>query len=145
LRLARLADFIATAPEPVDVILMQEVAGGLLEKTANVAVDLQRALAGRSLKYNLAYHLANGLPGVLSVGNAVLSRCKIALTFTWFLPFVTEEPFPNLNISVPLKREIMLARLDVPGPLDPWRRLQYGPELSRRPGGVQRRDRRRVD
>jgi maltose 6'-phosphate phosphatase len=115
LRLNRLVDFVATAAEPVDVILMQEVAGGALEKTTNVAVDLQRALAARHANYNLAYHLANGIPGLLSVGNAVLSRCNIAQTYTWFLPFVTEEPFPNLNVSVPLKREIMLARLDVPG------------------------------
>jgi maltose 6'-phosphate phosphatase len=115
LRLDRLADFIATAAEPIDVILMQEVAGGALEGTDNVAADLQRALADRRAKYNLAYHIANGIPGLLSVGNAVLSRCRIVETYSWWLPFVTEEPFPNLNISVPLKREILLARLDIPG------------------------------
>jgi len=118
LRLERIADFVAqqarlAPPEPVDVILLNEVVGGFLSKTFNSSHDLKQLLAQRGLNYFLSFRLANGLPGILSVGNAILSRCEIAFTLSVNLPFVTEEPFQGLMI--PLKRNAMMSRIKIPG------------------------------
>lgn len=117
LRLERIAAFVQDrAPaDPVDALLLQEVVGGKLAGTANSSADLQRMLAARGLSYNLYYHLANGIPGLLTVGNALLSRCEIVRTLSRTLPVVTEEPFPGLGLEVPLSREAMLARVRLPG------------------------------
>jgi len=115
IRLERIAAFVkdqANSGEPVDFILLQEVVGGLLSKTVNSGQDLNNLLAQKGLSYKLSFKLANGLPGILSVGNAILSRCEIVYTLSTILPFVIEEPFQGL--MVPLKRNVMMSRVKVP-------------------------------
>lgn len=116
LRLRTIAGFVedkALWGDPVDVILLQEVVGGVVASTKNSALDLKNLLKARGLDYNLTYRLANGAPGALSVGNAVLSRCRISLTLSQTLPIVAEEPFSG--VTVPLRRGVIMARLDAPG------------------------------
>lgn len=115
-RLGIIADFVKAekeAREPVDIILLQEVVGGSLSGTMNSALDLKKKLAFRGLEYDLSYRLANGLPGLLTVGNAILSRYKILWTISKTLPFVTEEPFDGFEI--PLRRKVMMSRIKIPG------------------------------
>ncbi len=114
-RLTRIANFAAgqaQAGHPIDLILLQEVVGGSLAGTANSSADLRQLLAARGLGYNLSYHLANGIPGVLAVGNAILSRCAIVFALSQFLPFVNEQLLPGLDI--PLNREVMMIRINIP-------------------------------
>ncbi len=114
-RLERIANYMEAAEEAgeaVDIILLQEVVGGSLSGTINSAIDLKQLLAERGLNYNLRYRLANGLPGILSVANAILSRCKIVLTLARTLPSVTEEPFQDFEIL--LSRKIMMSRIKIP-------------------------------
>lgn len=75
-------------------------------------MDLKRLLAKKGMEYNLSYRLANGLPGILTVGNAISSCCKIIFTISKTLPFVSEEPFEGFEI--PLKREVMVSRIKIP-------------------------------
>jgi maltose 6'-phosphate phosphatase len=115
-RLERIADWAAGGSEDcrvVDVILLQEVVAGALAGTVNAANDLKRLLADRGINTYLSYRLANGIPGLLSVGNAVLSRHRILYTLARTLPFVTEEPFAGFEI--PLRRRVMMSRIEVPG------------------------------
>lgn len=115
-RLTIITDFIEQQEreeEPIDIILLQEVVGGPLSGTVNSALDLKNLLAERGLDYNLRYRVANGIPGILTVGNAILSRCKILFTLSRTLPFVTEEPFEGFEI--PLRRKVMMSRVKIPG------------------------------
>jgi len=113
-RLETIAEFIAEqSSNPIDVILLQEVVGGSFAGTPNSGLDLKNLLAARNLYYNFSFKLANGVPGVLSVGNGILSRCEILYTLSQTLPFVTEEPFDAFNI--PLRRNVMMSRIKVPG------------------------------
>lgn len=115
IRLENITNFIAGQAEkgdPVDIILLQEVVGGPLSGTINSSLDLKRLLAKKGMKYNLSYRLANGLPGILTVGNAILSRCRIIFTISKTLPFVSEEPFEDFEI--PLKRKVMMSRIKIP-------------------------------
>ncbi len=113
-RLETIADFVADhSSDPIDVILLQEVVGGSLAGTLNSGLDLKNLLASRKLYYNYSFKLANGVPGVLSVGNGILSRCEILLTLSQTLPFVIEEPFDDFKI--PLRRNVMMSRINVPG------------------------------
>jgi maltose 6'-phosphate phosphatase len=112
-RLQAIADFIAGQSDHADIILLQEVVGGSLAGTGNSSLDLQHLLAERELGYNFSYRLANGLPGILSVGNAILSRCEILYTLSQSLPFVTEVIFDGFQI--PLRRNVMMSRVSVPG------------------------------
>jgi maltose 6'-phosphate phosphatase len=114
-RLTIIADFMEQQEregEPIDVVLLQEVVGGPLTGTVNSALDLKNLLAERGLEYNLRYRLANGVPEILTVGNAILSRCKITFTISKTLPFATEEPFEGFQI--PLRRKVMMSRLIIP-------------------------------
>ncbi len=114
-RLGRIANFVAHEASdevPVDVILLQEVVGGSLSRTVNSSLDLQKLLAALGLSYNLRYTMANGIPGLLTVGNSILSRCGIDFILTKTLPFESEEVFAGLQI--PLKRKATMARIDVP-------------------------------
>ncbi len=115
-RLAKLADFIAEhedGGDPVDIVLLQEVVGGPLSGTINSSLDLQRLLAEQGITYNLRYRMVNGMPGVLVVGNAILSRCQIIFTIAKTLPFVSEEPWRDVTVS--LRRKIMMSRIKIPG------------------------------
>jgi maltose 6'-phosphate phosphatase len=116
-RLTIIADFMKQQQEgengPIDLVLLQEVVGGPLSGTVNSALNLKSLLAARGLEYNLSYRLANGVPNIFMVGNAILSRCKILFTLSKTLPFATEEPFDDFQI--PLRRNVMMARVKIPG------------------------------
>ena len=116
LRLKRIANFVAQETQqgnPIDIILLQEVVGGAIEGTDNSSLDLKTLLAAKKIPYNFRFTMVNGLPGILSVGNSILSRCEIKSTLTMTLPFESEEVFQGLD--VPLKRKVIMVRIDVPG------------------------------
>jgi len=113
MRLETIADFVKNFPEPIDLILLQEVVGGALFNTVNSALDLKSRLAAENLNYNLSYQMANGLPGLARVGNAILSRHEILFTMATILPFESEEIFQG--VEIPLKRKAMMSRIKVPG------------------------------
>ena len=131
-RLDIIAEYVNSQEPPIDLILLQEVVGGTLSATVNSALDLKSKLA---LNYNLSYRMANGLPGLLTVGNAILSLHDIVFTVAAPLPFESEEIFQG--VEIPLKRKAMMSRIDVPdyGKInvynthlcaycDPWERLE---------------------
>jgi maltose 6'-phosphate phosphatase len=116
-RLERIATFVqsqAEAGRPVDVILLQEAAGGLLVKTENSAQDFREILKQRyGLDYSLSTAYANGVPGLLTVFNATLSRCAITVSLWRLLPPAVEIEFQGHPI--PLTRSVLMTRLQVPG------------------------------
>jgi maltose 6'-phosphate phosphatase len=57
--------------------------------------------------------MANGIPGLLTVGNAILSLHEILYTVATTLPFESEEIFQG--IEIPLKRKAMMSRINVSG------------------------------
>ena len=109
-RLDAIAEFAAKTP--VDVILLQEVVGGTLVHTANSAQDLQQKLRARTRDYDLHTAFEVGLPGLLAVANAVLSRCEVDFRMTKLLPFTAELDFQGHNIKIP--RNVMMIRINVP-------------------------------
>jgi maltose 6'-phosphate phosphatase len=111
LRLEAIADF-ADAYN-VHVILLQEVAGGLLVETNNSAKDLQGILEDRGLNYNLKTAFETGLPGLLAVANAVLSRCEIKFSLVKRLSRATEIDLDGRVIRLP--RNVQMVRLKIPG------------------------------
>ena len=113
MRLDTIANFVNGSQEPIDLILLQEVVGGALSNTVNSALDLKDKLAAGGLDYNLSYRMANGLPGLLTVGNAILSLHEILFTVATTLPFESEEIFQG--VEIPLKRKAMMSRINVPG------------------------------
>jgi maltose 6'-phosphate phosphatase len=112
-RLDIIADFVVDSGESIDLILLQEVVGGTLSRTANSALDLKHKLAAGGKNYKLSYRMANGLPPLLTVGNAILSLHDILFTVSATLPFESEEIFQG--VEIPLKRKAMMSRIDVPG------------------------------
>jgi maltose 6'-phosphate phosphatase len=68
-RFERIATFVhsqAAAGNPVDVLLLQEAAGGRLVQTENSAQDFQALLnQHEGLHYTLRTAYANGVPGLL--------------------------------------------------------------------------------
>jgi maltose 6'-phosphate phosphatase len=111
-----LVDFIqqqATQDEPVDIILLQEIVGGILSGTQNSSKDLKKMLAERGLFYNLRYCPVNNQIGVLAEGIAMLSRCRFLFTAVRTLPTVYETP--NEGFDIPLKRRAMMGRIHIPG------------------------------
>jgi len=116
IRLQTLADFIAQQTEqgePVDVILLQEVVGGLLAGTENSSQDLRDLLYERGLPYNLQTVTTSGIQVIIEVGNAILSRCRIFFTLVITLPSVWEEP--SEDFGIPLTRKVMMSRIKIPG------------------------------
>ncbi len=109
-RLEAIAEFAEKTP--VDIILLQEVAGGALVKTDNSAQDLQKKLRARNRDYDLYTAFEIGLPGVLGVANAILSRCEIDYRVTKRLPHATELNFRGHDIKLP--RNVMMTRINVP-------------------------------
>jgi maltose 6'-phosphate phosphatase len=111
-RLQRIAEFIAD--NPVDLILLQEVVGGRWSGTVNSAWDLKTKILDESgIEYDFAYRMANGVPRLLSVGNAILSRHRILYTLAKTLPFESEVVYEG--IEIPLKRRAMMSRVKIPG------------------------------
>jgi endonuclease/exonuclease/phosphatase family metal-dependent hydrolase len=115
-RFDSIADFIVN--EDIDCVLCQEVVGGELAKelglteTLNSSLDLKSRLGD---DYKLRYRLANGIPLVFSVGNAIF--CKKSVDIKWTvaktLPFASEITLQGIDIK--LRRKIMGSLLDVPG------------------------------
>ncbi len=84
-----LADHVAE--RKVDVLLLQEVAGGLLTGGSSTAEELRRLLRERhDLAFELVYAPASGIRGLFTVGNAVLSRCPVTGRRIEALPEVAE-------------------------------------------------------
>ena len=109
-RLEAIAEFAAKTP--VDIILLQEVTGGTLVHTANSALDLQGKLRARAGDYDLNTAFEVGVPGLLVVANAVLSRCEIDFKITKRLPRATELNFQGRDIKLP--RNVMMTRINIP-------------------------------
>ena len=109
-RLDTIAEF--TVEKPVDVILLQEVVGGKLVDTVNSALDLQEKLRARGGEYALRTEGEVGLPKLLAVANAVLSRCEIDVTRVKRLPRGFELEFRGHDIKLP--RNVMMTRLNIP-------------------------------
>lgn len=111
--------------EPVHVVALQEVVGGLLDELLapqlggtpvdrNTARELKNRLSSAGLNYNLRIGLENGLPGIFSVSNATLSLCAFkGLKLVKRLPKVTEIEIGDLKVEV--GRNVLLTRLAVPG------------------------------
>lgn len=110
-RLEAIAEFAAKTP--ADIILLQEAVGGTLTHTANSALDLQGKLSARMRNYELYTAFETGLPGLLAVANAVLSRCEINFKITKRLPRASELEFQGHDIKLP--RNVMMARINIPG------------------------------
>lgn len=114
-RLDRIADFVAeknSAHEFVDAILLQEIVGGFLSGTRNSAADLQEKLSERRFQYFLYFRMGEGIPGLLNVGNAILTRHKIGAAKSTSLPIASEEPFQDLVI--PIRRNVIMCRVKSP-------------------------------
>ena len=101
----------------IDCVLCQEVVGGTLAKELGLIEKLNSSLELKSKlgsDYTLRYRLANGIPFVFSVGNAIL--CKRPIDIKWTvaktLPFASEITFDARDIK--LRRKIMGCLLDVP-------------------------------
>jgi maltose 6'-phosphate phosphatase len=110
-RLEDVADFAAN--NDVDVLLLQEVVNGALVKTENSAQDLREILRdNHNLDYNISTAFEAGLPGLLSVANAILSRCEIRFSQVKGLPLASEIEFDGLRIAI--ERNVQLTRLQIP-------------------------------
>jgi maltose 6'-phosphate phosphatase len=116
-RLEALANFAAT--NDVDVILLQEVVNGVLVNTENSAQDLRDILnSEHDLDYNIQTAFEVGVPGLLSLANALLSRCEIRFSLVHQLPKAAEIEIENRKFKIP--RNVLMSRLEVPdkGKLD---------------------------
>jgi maltose 6'-phosphate phosphatase len=115
-RLEVLADFLAeqeNQSDPVDLILLQEVVGGPVARTKNSADDLAALMQARGLAYDFRYQTVNGVASVISVGNAIFSRCEISLNLAAGLSRAREKPSPQLDVA--LRRGALMTRINVPG------------------------------
>ena len=111
-RLAAIARFIAD--NRVDFVLLQEVVGGALVQTDNSALDLQDLLADdHGLTFDSRTAFETGLPGLLTVANAVLSRCDILDQRVRKLPKTSELEIGGRTF--PLFRNVTMTRVDLPG------------------------------
>jgi maltose 6'-phosphate phosphatase len=110
-RLRAIADY--ATENNIHIILLQEVVGGLLVDTQNSAKDLQDHLRRYGGNYNLKTAFETGLPGLLAVANAVLSRCEIKFTLVKRLPLASEIEFGGQSIKLP--RNVQMVRIKIPG------------------------------
>jgi maltose 6'-phosphate phosphatase len=109
-RLGIIANFIAQ--KTVDVIIMQEVVSGGLVGTDNSVRDLQDKLADKGLNYERRTEFEAGVPGLLEVGNGILSRCHILFELSKRLPAASEIEILGLDIKLP--RNVHMTRLKIP-------------------------------
>ena len=110
-RLAAIARFVAE--NGVDFVLLQEVVGGALVRTDNSAIDLQDRLADEhGLTFDSRTAFETGLPGLLTVANAVLSRCDILDQRVQRLPKTSELEIGGRTF--PLFRNVTVTRVDLP-------------------------------
>jgi maltose 6'-phosphate phosphatase len=104
----------------VHVLLLQEVVLSDVDRiqkllgTSDSARDLQRLLNERSSEpYELRVAWETGVPLVLTIANAILSRCDITRHFWGFLPIESEEAFEGIDFLV--TRNVQVAQLSLPG------------------------------
>lgn len=110
-RLRDISDFIAA--EGVDVVLLQEVVGGVLAGSRGTGLDLRDLLRDRhGLVFDSGTAIEDGVPGLLTVANAVLSRCSVLATRTVALPEIAELEI--LGGRFRLGRNVVMVRLLVP-------------------------------
>jgi maltose 6'-phosphate phosphatase len=110
-RLKAVAAFAANSD--VDILMLQEVVNGILVKTDNSAQDLRDILSRtHNLDYNIQTAFEIGLPGLLSVANAVLSRCEIRYSLVRRLPKTPEIEIEGHVIEV--SRNVLLSRMEIP-------------------------------
>jgi maltose 6'-phosphate phosphatase len=116
-RFERIATFVqsqAEAGRPVDVMLLQEAAGGRLVKTENSAQEFREILHQHyGLDYSLSTAYASGVPEILTIFNATLSRCAVTASLWRLLPPATELACEGH--AMPLTRSVLMTRLQVPG------------------------------
>ena len=115
-RLKTIAGWVAD--HGVDVVLLQEVVGGFLADTDNSAEDLQGILLEEhGLRYHLRTAFETGVEGLLSVGNATLSRWEVELSVVENLPKASELEWNGIRIK--LRRNVLMLRLKIPdvGPI----------------------------
>ena len=117
-RLESIADFLVQQNgigEPVDLIFLQEVVGGLipLSDFTSSAKLLKDMLLNSGLEYNLRTAFEIGLPGLFYTGNAILSRCEIMFSLVKRLP--RESEIEILGRVIKLPRNVQMARLKIPG------------------------------
>lgn len=110
-RLDTIANFVAN--KTIDVVVLQEVVGGLLAGTDSSAKDLEDKLEDRGLAYDRRTEYEVGIPGLLEVGNATLSRCEILFELTERLPKTSELEF--LGLIFKLRRNVQMTRIKIPG------------------------------
>ena len=114
-RLKRIAEYVAV--NQIDVLLLQEVVGGVLVNTNNSADDLRDLLQER---HNLIYFertaFETGVKDILRTANSILSRFLIETTSVHELPVGTEEEF--LGFDVKLARNVIMTRLQIQGSYD---------------------------
>ena len=119
-RLQNLAEFAVTKAldgEPIDVILIQEGIAGNLARTSNGSPrDLRDKLRERGLVYDLKTATETGIPGILTTGNAILSRCEIRFKYSKFLPITSEKiAFEGIGgLDIPITRNVMMVRVKIP-------------------------------
>jgi maltose 6'-phosphate phosphatase len=113
----RIAAFVqsqAEAGRPVDVMLLQEAAGGLLVKTENSAQEFRQILNQHyGLDYSLSTAYASGVPAILTIFNATLSRGAVTASLWRLWPPATELACEGH--AMPLTRSVLMTRLQVPG------------------------------
>lgn len=110
-RLATIAEF--AADNRIDVLLLQEVVSGRLVDTESSARDLQDILADEhALNYDLRTAFEAGIPGLLLVGNATLSRCEILFRRVRHLPKASELEIRGRAFG--LLRNVLMIRLALP-------------------------------
>ena len=111
-RLKSIADYVAA--NQIDVLLLQEVVGGVLVNTENSAEDLRKLLQDRhNLRYFERTAFETGVKDLLRTGNSILSRFFIESTSVHELPVGTEEEF--LGYDVKLARNVIMTRLLIQG------------------------------
>jgi len=110
-RLETIAGF--AADNRIDVLLLQEVVSGTLVDTKSSARDLQDILADEhELSYDLRTAFETGIPGLLLVGNATLSRCEILFRRVRHLPKASELEIGDRDFRLP--RNVLMTRLELP-------------------------------
>jgi len=105
-----IADFVAQSG--VDVILLQEVVGGITTGTDNSALELSRILSEKyGLEFNVVTAWDMGESNTFINGNAILSKCKIIKADAKKI----STPGEIGTTAVSLSRNIQLAVIEIPG------------------------------
>jgi maltose 6'-phosphate phosphatase len=115
-RFEYIADF--AAENEVDVILLQEIIGGLVTGTNNSAQDLREILRNKhNLDYNISTAWEIGDPDFWSSANAILSRCEIKYSRCESLPFVEKlwkRDKDKKMKAISITRNVQIVRLEIP-------------------------------